>query len=271
MTFAEIIDGSGFLPHKDSFGPHTVVLGWYEVAVWFATIAWIVNFIVVLKLSSEMPNTVRSWIKPLVQVTMCYVGLSVLRAALNGVVLHWPVYEIQAIIFFLDAHLVIGLATLGIWYLLRKDDSIFVRMARHKRNSDRFQAMAESTRLTGMIEFDQGSNIWFVNPAAARIFGYGYGDDNVSELVGEKFTILMPEETKTDHLDCVNQFLDTGEWPWMKGDRPDEKVGVRKNGERFDMEITMSGYNLGGSWRFLAIIRDITYRRNLEKAANGYH
>lgn len=261
---AELVNNAGLLPHKDSFGPHYILLKWYEIAMWIGTLAWIANGIQFAISVKQMPVVIREWVRPLIKVVSLFIGISIIRYALNSIVIHWPWYDLQTVAFMLDAHIVIGIATLGCWYLLRPNDSIFLRMARHKRNSDRFQAMANSTRITGLIEYDEGSNIWFANPAAHRILGYS-GEPRLGEsLVGEKFTILLPFQDKQVHLDSTEEFIRTGSTARLEAKMPLELTAVRKDGTCFPMEITLSAYKLALDWRFVCIFRDITYRKELE-------
>lgn len=261
---AEIVH-DGLLPHKESFGWHEGLLSWYEIACWVAMLAWMVNVFIIIALLRKIQPVVWKMIWSLAWLVAVMAVLSVVRWFFNAVVLHRPWYATQTAIYLVDAHLAIAIATFGFWYLFRKDNNIFERMARHKRNSERWEAMAESMRLTGIVEFDEGSNIWFVNPAMHRIFGYDWRDGTRPELLGEKVTILMPEAKKQDHLDAINLFLETGKSEIMEALYPTERTGVKKDGSEFPMEITLSCYKLSDSYRFVAVIRDTSYRKSLEK------
>lgn len=250
---------SDFMPHEESFGIHTTILFWYEIAVWLACIAWVINCVVGWKTVQHMPPVVYGWIEPLVKVLGVFGIVSIIRSALNGIVLHYPFYGLQALVFFVDAHLVIGIATLSVWYIMRPEASLFTRLAQHKRNSDRFQAMAESSRIMGIIEIDEESNIWFANSAAHRIFGYEPG-----ELLGQDIKILMPERFHRDHEIGLEYFLRTGESELMKSPHPVGLQGLRKNVVEFPLELSLSAYSLSDAYRFVAIIRDISYRVSLE-------
>lgn len=263
---------NGLVPHKDSFGWHEGLLSWYEIACWVAMVAWMGIFFIALALRKKIEPVVWGMIRNLAYLVLALILLSTVRWFFNAWVLHYPWYQVQTSIYLLDAHLGIAIATFGFWYLIRKENNIFTRMARHKRNSQRWEAMAESMRLTGIVEFDEGSNIWFVNPAMHRIFGYDWRDgsaDRPPELLGEKVTILMPESRKQGHLDEINLFLETGRSEIMEALYPTEKIGIRKDGSEFPMEITMSAYKLSESYRFVAVIRDISYRKKLETALGG--
>lgn len=268
--FAQTIQ-EGFLPHRDSFGYHEALLAWYEVACWLAMVAWMMNTFIALKIQRRISAVTWAMVRPLCFLVIGLVVSSVIRWALNGIVLHVPWYGTQTCVYLVDAHLGIGISTLGFWYLIRKENNIFDRMARHKLNSERWITVTNSMRLTGIIEFDSGSHILFANPVAHRIFGYKEGSNGYpGELIGEKITLLMPEHFRQNHLDAVQSFLKTGKSYTMDAAVPLEMIGLRKNGTQFPIELTLSHYKIeGASVRFVAIIRDISYRKKLEKALDA--
>jgi PAS domain S-box-containing protein len=258
--FAEI--SKGLVPHEYSFGYHDALLAWYEAACWMAAVAWVINiFIVVVIQKKRIPLTTWDMVKPLCYVVTSLVILSAVRWLINGVVLHLPLYQVQTILYLIEAHIGIAIATFGFWYLIRKENNVFERMAKHKRNSERWKTVTDSMRLTGVAEFDEGGNIWFTNPALDRIFGY-----DREELIGEKITILMPERFRKKHLDSINLFIETGRSPVMDAPVPLEFWGIRKDQSEFAIELTLSCYKIDAApYRFVAIMRDISYRTKLEK------
>lgn len=258
--FAEIT--KGMVPHEYSFGYHEALLAWYEVACWMAAVAWIMNtFIVVVLQKKRIPLTTWNMVKPLCYIVTSLVGLSCLRWLLNGIVLHFPWYQAQTVLYLIEAHIGIAIATFGFWYLIRKENNVFERMAKHKRNSERWKTVTDCLRLTSIVEFDEGGNIWFANPATERIFGY-----DKDELIAEKITILMPERFRKKHLAAINLFLETGRSHVMDSPIPLELRGVRKDGSEFPIELTLSCYKIDAApYRFVAIMRDISHRTQLEK------
>jgi PAS domain S-box-containing protein len=255
---AELTDPQRIL--QDIFDGNNVLAAWYIWICWAAFLSWGINFILLAASKKRMPPITFDLIRPVFLLLLLVVATDAIRYLLNAYVTYASFYKARLVVYFIDAHLAVAITTLGVWYMFRKKDNIFDRLAAHKRNSDRFQSMTNSTRITGVIEFDSGCNIWYVNPAALRILGYG-------KLVGEKFTILLPTRDQPDLLHEIELFLATGTNKWLlSSPQPNEICGVKSDGTEFPLEITMSAYNLSGSWRFMCLLRDITYRKKLEEA-----
>ena len=90
------------------------------------------------------------------------------------------------------------------------------------------------------------------NPAYLKLFGY----DSVSDLVGKKVTnqVSKKEREKVTNL-IVNRNKGISESISY------ESIGLKKNGEEFNYEISVSPYNIENKRYSLGIIRDITERK----------
>ncbi len=90
------------------------------------------------------------------------------------------------------------------------------------------------------------------NPAYLKLFGY----DRVSDLVGKKVTnqVSKKEREKVTNL-IVNRNKGISESISY------ESIGLKKNGEEFNYEISVSPYNIENKRYSLGIIRDITERK----------
>lgn len=104
-----------------------------------------------------------------------------------------------------------------------------------------------------------GGVVATVNPAAERMFGY-----NASELMGENFSMLIPELDKDNRNDSLEYYSASDEERAAGLGR--EVMGLCKNGSLFPMEMAVSEMWLGGQRYFTGILRDITARKQAEEA-----
>jgi diguanylate cyclase (GGDEF)-like protein/PAS domain S-box-containing protein len=120
-------------------------------------------------------------------------------------------------------------------------------------------------RLAGVIEsamdsivsVDDERRIVLGNPAAERMFGYP-----AAALVGQRLDMLLPARLRAGHPAHAETFGITGHThvnPRSEG-RLSRIVGLRKNGEEFPIEASISRYRTDGRWVYTAILRDVTER-----------
>ena len=110
----------------------------------------------------------------------------------------------------------------------------------------RFEAVAGSVA-DAIVMTDEPGNILSWNAGAARIFGY-----EASETVGQPLRLLMLE--RPDGAAGEDGLFD----------RTTELTGVRKGGERFPLEVTVTGL-AGDEPVYSAIMRDISERKRAEE------
>ena len=110
----------------------------------------------------------------------------------------------------------------------------------------------------GIIAISEDGVIEIFNPAAERIFGY-----SGSEIVGQNFSLLMPEPHRGWHDGYLKQHLETGESKILGVAR--EVVGVCKNGASFPLELTASEVRIEARRLYIASARDITSRKEAER------
>ncbi|BCK87191.1 hypothetical protein MIZ01_0962 [Sideroxyarcus emersonii] len=116
-----------------------------------------------------------------------------------------------------------------------------------------------SNVMDGIITINESGEIQGFNPAAEDIFGYAQ-----QEALGRNVRILVPEPQRSAHDAYIGRYLQSGE-SRILGVRGRELVAVRKNGEEFPMEISISEMVLGGHRYFIGIVRDITERKRAEE------
>jgi diguanylate cyclase (GGDEF)-like protein/PAS domain S-box-containing protein len=109
-----------------------------------------------------------------------------------------------------------------------------------------------------IVSVDEDLRIVLSNPAAERMFGH-----SAQELLGQPLDMLMPERSRLSHSHLIEAFGKTGVTQRRMGARVPVH-GLRKNGEEFPLEASISGDRSSGRWLYTAILRDITERARAE-------
>jgi PAS domain S-box-containing protein len=115
----------------------------------------------------------------------------------------------------------------------------------------------------GIITIDHRGLIEAVNPAAEKIFGYA-----AAELVGRNVSLLMPPPHREAHDGYLANYLATGQARIIGIGR--EVSGLRKDGSVFPLDLSVSELKLHDRTLFTGFIRDITARKESEKAMQHY-
>ena len=105
--------------------------------------------------------------------------------------------------------------------------------------------------------------ILLFNKKAQELFGY-----SPAEIMGQKFFVLTPEETREQQYNRFQELLCTGHLHPL--DKSFEGICLKKNGATFPSEVTYSFQktNVGGC--ITAIIRDISARKASEQKLQQY-
>ena len=111
-----------------------------------------------------------------------------------------------------------------------------------------------------IISVDEDQRIAIFNEGAESIFGY-----SKTELLGEPLEILIPERFRAVHRQHFARFAAGHEAARKMGQRQDV-FGVRKNGEEFPAEASISKVTVGEATLFSVVLRDITDRKSTEEA-----
>ncbi len=115
------------------------------------------------------------------------------------------------------------------------------------------------TVMDGIIMINGKGNIIFWNPAAARILGY-----EKHEAVGKELhSFIVPNEYYKDYEAGFKTFTQTGKGKCI--DATTELTAIRKGGDNFPVEFSLSALMVDGEWHTVGIIRDITERKRSEK------
>jgi len=163
---------------------------------------------------------------------------------------------------FIEVELFINHAKIG-------DSETFIVMVRdisdRVKNQNEIRDVQQNLRAVidniaeGIITSDEAGNIMTFNPAAEVIFGW-----NESDLVGQNISMLMGDNDRDKHDGYIKQY-NKSRARNVLGKGPREVVGVRKNGEAFHMELATSEMTSADKRIFIAIFRDVTERKVVEK------
>ena len=121
----------------------------------------------------------------------------------------------------------------------------------------RFRSVAQSAN-DAIISADSFGNITFWNKAAQKMFGY-----TGEEVLGQPFTLLMPERYRDAYRSGMERLRSTGE-SYLVG-KTVELSGLRKDGSEFPFELSLASWEVGGEAFYTSIIRDLTERKKMEE------
>ncbi|HWA83452.1 MAG TPA: PAS domain S-box protein, partial [Fimbriimonadaceae bacterium] len=112
----------------------------------------------------------------------------------------------------------------------------------------------------GIVSMDAEGTILAANPAVSRIFGHA-----PEELVGQNIRILVPSPFQETQDRYISEHGNVAVASIVDAER--EVSGVRKDGEPFPVELSISEAKTDEGIVFTGILRDITERKQAEASA----
>jgi PAS domain S-box-containing protein len=112
----------------------------------------------------------------------------------------------------------------------------------------------------GIISADLHGTIVSWNPAAEAIFGF-----QPKEIIGQSILMLL-EESYRDIYQKGLEDISYGDPVAHPIQRPLELTGLRKTGESFPLEISLTSWKVGLDTHYGFILRDISDRKRLEQS-----
>jgi PAS domain S-box-containing protein len=110
-----------------------------------------------------------------------------------------------------------------------------------------------------VVSVDEEQRIILFNHGAEQIFGYA-----AEEVIGEPLELLLPERYRRRHRGQVESFGASGVQARRMGERG-EIVGLRRNGDEFPAEASITRIEVEGRRIYTAVLRDVTERRRAEQ------
>jgi len=130
---------------------------------------------------------------------------------------------------------------------------------RRREAEEKFRKISEAAQ-DAIIMMDPEQRISFWNAAAERVFGY-----SVAEAMGQDLhALLAPPAAQAAFAHGFQRFSRSGEGSIVG--KMVEFVALRKGGEKFPIELSLSSTQLNGQWHAIGIVRDITGRKRVEEA-----
>ena len=120
-----------------------------------------------------------------------------------------------------------------------------------------FEALFQNASL-GILAINKEGKIKLANNFLISLFGYS----NVSEIIGQKVEVLIPERFHNHHDKDRQKYIKKPERRPMGLGM--DLFGRKKNGEEFPVEISLSSFKKGEQVFGIAFISDITRRKEIE-------
>lgn len=110
-----------------------------------------------------------------------------------------------------------------------------------------------------VITTDEGGGIKTCNPATTALFGYLEPELQARKIDALFAPAAAPPEPSEELIDGGGRMRSTGKVAL-------ERLGRRKDGSSFPVELTVTPFNLEGKRRFVAVARDVSARQAAEEA-----
>ncbi|HWU89152.1 MAG TPA: PAS domain S-box protein [Kofleriaceae bacterium] len=110
-----------------------------------------------------------------------------------------------------------------------------------------------------IISVDEDQRITMFNEGAERIFGYAR-----AEIIGAPLDLLMPEAVRAVHRRHVEDFANGKDAARRVGEHGRAVFGLRKSGELFPADSTISKLEVGGRRVLTVALRDMTEQKRIE-------
>jgi two-component system sensor kinase FixL len=121
----------------------------------------------------------------------------------------------------------------------------------------RWRAIIDSA-VDGIVVIDSHGRIESFNPAAERLFGY-----TAREVLGQNVDMLMPSPYHEEHDTYLSRYLASGRAKIIGIGR--EVQGLRKDGTRFPLHLSVGQIIIQGERKFTGILHDLSTRVSMEE------
>lgn len=115
-----------------------------------------------------------------------------------------------------------------------------------------------SSLVDGLVTINNKGIIENINNSACVLFGY-----SKLEVLGKNIKIFMPDPYQFNHDGYLSNYAKTGQKHIIGGGR--KVTGLKKSGETFPIDLSVSEMIINGVKKFSGIVRDDTARRKAEE------
>jgi PAS domain S-box-containing protein len=136
---------------------------------------------------------------------------------------------------------------------------IKVAEQRLKESEAKFAGIV-SISADAIISIDDQQRITIFNSGAEQTFGY-----TKEEAIGKPVETLIPQRFRHAHRRHVERFASGDAIARLVGERGTPIMGLRKSGEEFPAEATISKLQVGEKTLLTVVVRDITDRNRIEQ------
>jgi PAS domain S-box-containing protein len=131
-------------------------------------------------------------------------------------------------------------------------------------SGERIRAVLNSA-MSAVIVIDESGRITDWNGRAEIIFGWSR-----QEVLGKELTdTIIPVSYRSMHQEGLKRYLKTGVGPVL--DRVIEITAIRRNGEEFPVDLSVSALRSGNKTAFCGFITDITERKKAEEEIRQFN
>ena len=116
-----------------------------------------------------------------------------------------------------------------------------------------------ASAMDAIITVDAAQRITIFNAAAERMFGY-----TATEALGQSLDTFLPERYRSGHAKHIENFGQT-QVTRRTMNALGEVFGLRRNGDEFPVEASISQLQTGAEKFYTVILRDVTQRRHAEE------
>src|SRR4051812_6592541 len=125
--------------------------------------------------------------------------------------------------------------------------------------TQQFEALFQNASL-GILVINKAGEMILVNNFLISLFGY----NDANELIEKKVEVLIPARFHGHHVKDRDGYAKKPERRPMGVGR--DLFGVKKNGEEFPVEISLSSYQTEEGFFVIGFVSDITKRKEIEEA-----
>ncbi|MDO9018486.1 MAG: ATP-binding protein [Deltaproteobacteria bacterium] len=143
--------------------------------------------------------------------------------------------------------------------VLVTDISALKRAKQSLRDSEQTVAGIIAIAADAIITVDASQRIVLFNDSAEKVFGY-----TKAEALGAPLGMLLPARLRDQHGMLVDAFAAREQGTIPMGVRSQSILGLRKSGEEFPVEASISRIEVEGRALLTVALRDITDRRRME-------